>query len=62
MNMTMYNSSGIATTNATEATRYVYHIIVLKLIPAESVSNIIVVPSNGASVTVEMPSTVQLSD
>lgn len=60
--LTMYNSSGNVTTNATETVKNVYNITMKKLIAAESVSSIMTAPiGTSASISVEYPSQVQLS-
>lgn len=54
-------ANGTNTTNVTEATTYVYHITLRKLISGESVAAIKVSKQTKASITVELPSKVQLS-
>jgi len=41
--MTMYMANGTNTTNSTEATTYVYHVWMRKLIRTPSVSNIMAI-------------------
>jgi hypothetical protein len=62
VNMTMYQANGTNTTNVTLATERVYHVVVRKLISQSSVSNIQVIKQTQATVTVEQPTMVQLSD
>jgi len=40
VNLTMYDSADAVTTNTTNATKYVYHIVLTKLISGSSVINI----------------------
>lgn len=59
--MTMYLANGTNTTNATEATSYVYHITMKKLIDGTSVSNIGSISKTSATIAVELPTAVMTS-
>lgn len=62
VNMTMYDSNGTITTNATNATSHVYYVTLKKLINGMSVSGISVVKqSTQSKITVDLPTDVQLS-
>jgi len=58
----MYDSNGTETTNSTEATSYVYMVTLTRLIDDISTSLINIIPiSTAATITVDLPSDVQLS-
>jgi len=60
--LTMYNSTGNETTNATESVKNVYTITMKKLIATESTSKIYVAKiTTKSSISIEYPSEVQLS-
>lgn len=59
--MTMYLANGTNTTNATEASQYVYHITLKKLISGSSVSKIMISKQTQATIAVSEPKDVQLS-
>ena len=62
VDVTMYNSTGNVTTNATESVKNVYNITMKKLIKAPSTSSISIIKTTTKSnVTIEYPSEVQLS-
>lgn len=62
VDVTMYNSTGNVTTNATESVKNVYNITMKKLIGAPSTSSISIIKTTTKSnVTIEYPSEVQLS-
>jgi len=50
VNMTMYMANGTNTTNSTEATTYVYHVWMRKLIRTPSVSNIMAIKKTQAQI------------
>lgn len=58
----MFDVNGTNTTNVTLATSYVYHVVTRKLISTVSVSKVLVAAQQTqATVSVELPSDVQLS-
>jgi hypothetical protein len=58
----MYTEDGTNTTTASEAATYVYHLTLKKLVAQSSVNNIMNIKKSGSpSVTIELPSAVQLS-
>lgn len=62
VNLTMYDVNGTETTNATNATSYVYYVTLQKLIDGMSVTSISVVKaSTSSTITVDLPTDVQLS-
>jgi hypothetical protein len=61
VNLTMYAANGTNVSDAAEAETYVYHIVMRKLISTVSASNIILSKQTQASVTFELPSTVEQS-
>jgi len=62
VNLTMYDSANVITTNTTNATKHVYHIVLGKLISGTSVANIFAATkTSSASHAIELPNVVQLS-
>jgi hypothetical protein len=62
VNMTMYDSNGTETTNSTDATSYVYMVTLTRLIDNISTALINIIKiSTDATITVDLPSDVQLS-
>ena len=58
VNRTMYDSNGTNTTNSTAATKYVYYVVLKKLIPSVSTVQVLVSKNTTATVTFDVPSTV----
>lgn len=58
----MFDKDGASTENAEEAIKHVYTIEVMKLIAQSSVESLKVIKQSPATIEVELPSAVQLSD
>jgi len=58
VNRTMYDSNGTNTTNSTAAIKYVYYVVLKKLIPSVSTVQVLISKNTNATVTFDYPSTV----
>jgi hypothetical protein len=59
VNLTMYAANGTEIEDSSEASTYVYHVVMRKLITSYSCANIMVVPTSGMpNVAFELPTTV----
>lgn len=58
----MYLADGTETTSTTNATTYIYHVVLRKLVSQPTYANVRVIKASQSTITVDQSSTVQLSD